>query len=355
MNRKNWKRTYFRALFVYVMVFGQAIYFLAFVFSDRIGSSFKLLAANILFAERGTPLIGEGTFTHQAAIPGPSLSFPAYSMLAEDTIPNWLYNTDPLTIVVGLGILVSWGMAYGLLSRHHQLEHMIADYKKKETAYQHALVDQKMISLRTQINPHFLSNSMSVIGAFILERTPLQAYQYLQGFSELMRDVLEKSTEPFLPLKDELHFLDAFLQNLSLQLPENKLKWHFTVDSKLDKNRTLMPPMILQPLVENAIEHGIRPKDGHGQISISLAEVDGILVCIVEDDGVGRSSKPNRLNLEHNSMALSITRQRLQLMSEDQAPSYELRTFDLVNEQGLPQGTRVQVKLPLLTVDDVSK
>lgn len=336
------------------MVFGQALYFLAFVFSDRIGSSFEHIANRILSAEGVEPFIGEGTFIHQMAIPGPLLSFPIHSLFGEGLIQDWLYTTEPLTIVVGFGILISWGMAYGLLSRHHQLEHIIADYKEKETAYQHALMDQKMISLRTQISPHFLSNSMSVIGSFILERTPIQAYQYLQEFSELMRDVLEKAAEPFLPLKEELNFLNAFLQSLSLQLPENKLKWHFVVDSKLDVARTLMPTMILQPLVENAIEHGIRPKDGPGQVTVSFTEVDGILVCVVEDDGVGRSSKPKKLTSGHNSMALSITKQRLRLMSEDQTPTYALRTFDLVDEQGMPQGTRVEVKLPLLTVDDVS-
>ena len=354
MKNKNWKRTYFETLLAYAMILGQCLYFLAFALHNHTRTAEDIVARNGLSNLGAGPSVNSMTISYQAALPGPSLSFPSYSIFVDGAIESGLSANNPLALAIGLGLLVSCGMVFGLLSRHHELDHMIAAFKRKEAAYEHALLDQKMMLLRTQINPHFLSNSMSVIGAYILEQTPHLAYQYLQGFSHLMRDVLEKATEPYLSLKDEVHFLEKFLHNLSLQLPDGKLTWEFVIGPSLDPLETLVPTMILQPLVENAIEHGVRPKEGHGHLVISFAELEGILVCTVEDDGVGRSNKKEVQPSDHTSMALSITKERLQLMSAYQRPDYALNTIDLINEQGEARGTRVVVKLPLLRTEDIS-
>lgn len=353
MKNKNWKRTYFETLLSHVMIWGQCLYFLAFALHNRVRTTDDIVVLDRLPNPGTWPSIDTMAISYQAALPGPSLSFPSYSIFAEGAIETWLPAKDPLALAIGIGLLVSCGMVFGLLSRHRELDHMIATFKRKEAAYEHALLDQKMRLLRTQINPHFLSNSMSVIGAYILEQTPHLAYQYLQGFSHLMRDVLEKATKPYLILKDEVHFLDKFLHNLSLQLPDRKLTWEFVIGPSLDPAEILVPTMILQPLVENAIEHGVRPKDGPGHVVISFAGLEGVLLCAVEDDGVGRSNKQEGTKSGHTSMALSITKERLQLMSTYQRPDYALNTIDLINEQGEASGTRVEIKLPLLRTEDI--
>ncbi|MBX2877385.1 MAG: histidine kinase [Saprospiraceae bacterium] len=352
MKNKNWKQTYFNALFAYLLLLGQISFFFAGLVRDFTDHDGPLSATyNQANIGLGT-MVNDVTVYHPNFLAGPHFSFSSYPGIVKSAMQYWSDNFDPLISVVGFGILISWGMVYGLLSRHQELEHMLAEFKQKETEYRHALLDQKMILLRTQINPHFLSNSMSVIGAYVLEQTPIQAYQYLQDFSSLMRDILEKAAEPFLPLEDEVHFLSAFLRNLSLQLPENKLEWHFELDPKLDPKRVLVPTMILQPLVENAIEHGIKPKKGRGRITISFTEIEGLLVCAVEDDGVGRLSEQQIQRPGHSSMALAITQQRLQLMSAEHLSTYGLKIFDLVNDEGEAAGTKVQLKLPLLKVTD---
>lgn len=348
MKNQNWKRTYFTAVFVSLLIFGQMLYLLAFAFYDFTSEEGMFLATNNLAGADIEPHINELRVQYQAGWTGPYHGFSFYPMFAESIVHGWMKEVDLLTLVVGFGMVISWGMVYGLLSRHHQLEHMLADFKKKEADYKHALLDQKMMLLRTQIHPHFLSNSMSVIGAYILDRTPIQAYQYLQDFSGLMRGILEKATEPFLSLQEEVHFLDNFLRNLSLLLPENKLSWRFIVDPQIDAWQTLIPTMILQPLVENAIEHGIKPKDGEGIVTIRFTEENDCLVCTVEDDGVGRSNQPSVHRPGHSSMALAITEQRLQLIAGGQTPSYTLKTYDLLDNEGRARGTKVVVKLPLI-------
>lgn len=351
MKNQNWKRTYFKVVFAGLVIFGQILYFLGFAFYDSTHQGKMYVADNDLPGIGVVPFMTEMPAQYQVAWTGPYLSFPPYPVMTKSSIQNWVEEADLLTLLVGFGILISWGMVYGLLSRHHQLEHMLVELKQKEDNYKHALMDQKMVLLRTQIHPHFLSNSMSVIGAYILERTPIQAYQYLQDFSDLMRGILEKATEPFLSLQEEVHFLDHFLRNLSLLLPESKLSWHITVDPKLDKEETLIPTMILQPLVENAIEHGIRPKDGPGKVTISFTKEEGFLVCMVEDDGVGRfHSKRKASRPGHSSMAMAITEKRLQLITSERTPNYALKIHDLVDRKGEAVGTRVVVKLPLMTV-----
>ncbi len=356
MKNVNWQKKYDKTLFASLLVFGQILYFVAFIMRD-VADQERTLSATYYLPSLGMgprKIMNDLIVYHYAILTSPDPNFSSYTSFVKDSIQDWLRTFDPLTFIVGFGILLSWGVFYGLFSRHRQLEHMLAGFKRKEVAYQHALLDQKMILLRTQINPHFLSNTMSVIGAYVLERTPLQAYQYLQGLSKLMREILEKATEPYLTLKDEVRFLGTFLQNLALVLPEDKLNWHIQVDSQLDLTQTLIPTMILQPLVENAVEHGIRPKEGKGQVTISFTKVTGGLVCAVEDNGVGRRSKQKTRKSGHHSMALDITQQRLRLMSEEKVPAYELKTIDLINSQGEAQGTRVEVKLPLITVDQRS-
>ncbi len=350
MKNQNWKKTYFTAVFASLLIFGQILYFLAFIFYDPAIEGGVFLAANDLSTiGLGAPS-NKLTPQYQAGWAGPYLIFSSLPMFAENTIQNWMRELDFLTLLVGFGIMISWGMVYGLLSRHYQLEHLLADFKQKEADYKDALLDQKMILLRTQIHPHFLSNSMSVIGAYILEQTPIQAYQYLQDFSHLMRDVLEKATEPFLSLQEEVHFLESFLRNLALMLPENKLNWRFLVDPQLDDQQILIPTMILQPLVENAVEHGIKPKEGEGKVTISFTKKEDYLLCTVEDDGVGRFHKHASLRPGHSSMALTITKQRLQLIAGDHPSAYTLKTYDLVDDEGGAQGTKVVVKLPLINV-----
>ena len=354
MKNKNWKRTYFENLLAYALVLGQCLYCLAFAPGNRRSATEGIVASDGLANAGVWPSINAMVIDYQAVLLVSSLSFPAYCIFVEGAIESWLQANDQLTLAVGVSLMVSCGMILGLLSRNKQRDQLIATFKRREAEYQQALLDQKMMLLRTQINPHFLSNSMSVIGAYILEQTPYIAYQYLQGFSHLMRDVLEKATKPFLILEEEVRFLDKFLHNLSLQLPEGKLQWEFVINPNLDPAETLIPTMILQPLVENAIEHGIRPKESQGRIVISFTALQGALVCAVEDDGVGRFNNKEAQQSGHTSMALSITRERLQLMSAYHRPDYALNTIDLIDEEGAASGTRVEIKLPLLSTEEIN-
>jgi|GEM_PF-6708560 len=252
---------------------------------------------------------------------------------------NWSYL---LPLLLG-GILV-----FLFFSRQQYLERTILEMRKKEVEYLDAMSNQKSALLRARIHPHFLSNSMSAIGSYILAQSPLKAYQYLQNFSKLMREILEKGAEPFLPLEEELLLLDTFLESLALPLAEGKLKWDFHIDPRLDRSTILLPTMVLQPFIENAVEHGIKPKKGRGTIEIKINKVENFMICTVEDDGVGRRDKKGTTKDGHQSLSTTITKERVQLLGETKGVAGTLEIFDLKDAQGKAKGTRVVMKLPLI-------
>ncbi len=166
--------------------------------------------------------------------------------------------------------------------------------------------------LRSQMNPHFVFNALNSIQGFFAERDFLRGNEYLGAFGLLIRKVLEQSAQTSISLEEELDTL-----NLYLQLEKTRLKGHlhyqFDLDEEIDPSEWLVPPMVLQPFVENAIWHGIAPMDRPGQvvIRIRLTQDEQFLEVEVEDDGVGLSESLQKKPKHHQSKGISITRERL--------------------------------------------
>ena len=127
-----------------------------------------------------------------------------------------------------------------------------------------------------------------------------------------------------------------------------KLEFRFDIDPGIDPDEVLIPTMILQPFVENAIWHGISPKKGSGLIEIRFCLEQERLLCEVIDDGVGRAYHEGRRSGQHESKALSITRRRLAILSQEQRKKAEFEIHDLFDEAGKPAGTKVSLRLPLI-------
>lgn len=188
-------------------------------------------------------------------------------------------------------------------------------------------------ALRAQMNPHFIFNSLNAIQDMYTGGEMEQANDYIEDFGVLLRGILDNSGKERISVKDELQILERYL-HLEKIRNENKLAYEITVDENIDQLNTLVPSLIIQPLVENAIWHGILPSKEPGKVKVNLrsSETDKFLVCTVEDTGVGIDNDKMMQQRSHEPKGLELIRQRL--------------GTDLKIER-MDQGTRVTITIPV--------
>ena len=210
-------------------------------------------------------------------------------------------------------------------------------------------LEQKL--LRSQINPHFIFNALTAVQRFIFEKSTLVASDYLGTFSKLIRFILNSSTVDQVSIKEEVAFLENYLDLQAIRF-DRKFTFAIEVDEEIDENKMFLPPMLTQPIVENAVEHGVKHLDGNGEIKIEYKMVANMIEIMVEDNGIGRekSAEINQ-NKSHKSMATSITNERLLHLNKRFGQHIWLVYTDLKNENNEPAGTRVLLRVPVSGVD----
>ena len=211
--------------------------------------------------------------------------------------------------------------------------------KNKEIALQ---------SLRREMNPHFLFNSLNSVNQFIAQNNELEANKYLTSYSNLMRNTMENSNKDFVTLGNEIENLTKYLELEHLRF-KDKFDFEINVDEKLDNETIWVPNMIVQPHLENAIWHGLRYKEGKGLLKMNVA-LDGKKILItVDDDGIGptKSSELKTHNQKvHNSRGLTNTKERMTLLNE----LYKTKMSFAVTEKKSPEtGTIVYITFPIIT------
>lgn len=207
----------------------------------------------------------------------------------------------------------------------------------------------KQQSLRQQMNPHFIFNTLNSIQLFILEKDSISSHKYLTKFARLMRMTLDNSLYPTIPLRDEIEALKIYLELEALRLVG---KFEYTID--VGVNSTILenkiPTLLIQPFVENAIWHGIMLKENQtGWVKITLKDADSFIRCTIEDNGVGRemaNTIQQKKNKEHKSRGSQITQQRIDLLNTLYKDKFNIRFTDLFNNEGLPEGTMVEISIP---------
>ena len=220
-------------------------------------------------------------------------------------------------------------------------------FKRKEAEYKQLVAETETAVLRLQMNPHFIFNGMNSISSYMLRNDVETANDYLIRFSSLMRMILDFAAEPNICISDEIDLLEQYLQTENIRL-ENRFQYAFVVDENLDPDEVLIPTMILQPFVENAIWHGFPTEDIKGNIQISFKQKEESLICIVEDNGIGRKAASKASLPNHKSKAISITLERLKLLEKETGKPARLEIIDLTTESGNAAGTRVELHLPLI-------
>jgi sensor histidine kinase YesM len=199
--------------------------------------------------------------------------------------------------------------------------------------------------LRAQMDPHFIFNSLNSIQHFITINDKRSTLKYINKFSKLIRQVLDSSVSTMVTLEDEIQLLKNYIELEALRL-NNKFEYHFTIDHTLDLSFVEVPFLLLQPYVENAIQHGLRAKEQGGWLHIRLTDNDNFIHCEIEDNGVGRvASNASRME-HHKSHGMSVTNQRLQRLNQNYATNTRATIEDLYDETFQAVGTKVTLTIP---------
>jgi tetratricopeptide (TPR) repeat protein len=205
------------------------------------------------------------------------------------------------------------------------------------------LLEQKL--LRSQVNPHFIFNALSNISNLIDKNDNITASNYLTKFSRLVRHILESTRADFIELNQEISNLDNYLALQKLRFAD-KIDYTIKIEAGIDPESFEIPPMLIQPFVENAIEHGIKSKETKGHIDIRFKMTGEQLVCEVDDDGIGREKATEIQAKGHRSLATSITQERLRNLNRKLRQKVSLEIIDLKTDTKVSLGTRVIIGLP---------
>jgi len=229
-------------------------------------------------------------------------------------------------------------------------EKQIAELGRRTAELQQQKIEMEMQALRAQMNPHFIFNSLNSINRFILQNERAQASEYLTKFSKLVRMILQNSQASLITLEAELESLELYLEMEAL-----RFNYHFdykiSVSKDLDVEVLQVPPLILQPYVENAIWHGLMHKEEKGHLNIEILEKEDQLYFSIIDDGIGRQKAKelaSKTATKHKSMGLRITANRIAILQKNGSHQSPVTINDLVNDNGSASGTEVIIKMPLI-------
>lgn len=231
----------------------------------------------------------------------------------------------------------------------HAVIEMQAKYEaeKKERELQKAelqKVESELKALRAQMNPHFMFNALSSIRKQILKGDTEIADDYIVRFSKLLRLILDSTRTPLVKLSDNLSMLELYMQ-IEQNRQNNRFNYAIKLPPQLKAADVYIPGMVLQPIIENSIIHGLFPKqNGKGLLTVAFTKIAKALRIIISDNGVGRNSAKS--TKPHQSHALNIVKETLALAWGENRKEY-LTITDLKDSKGKPAGTQVELLLPL--------
>ena len=220
--------------------------------------------------------------------------------------------------------------------------------RRKKIRFDNEVMEVEMKALRAQMNPHFISNSLHSINKYVMDNDKKSASSYLTKFASLMRLILENSRAQEVPLDQELHALELYMQ-LELLRFNNSFTYHIQMDPLIDPENTLIPPMLLQPFAENAILHGLHNKK-NGVINIQVRKINEMICCVVEDNGNGSLEEPSTApaeNTQHKSLGKKIITERLSIINRLKKAKASVNIFQVKDADDRPAGVRVELLLPI--------
>jgi hypothetical protein len=247
----------------------------------------------------------------------------------------YLFGGALLLLIVIVVIIVI------IYKRKRDKEQLTTNFKKQ-------LAQAETKALRAQMNPHFIFNSLNSINSFVMDQKHEIASEYLIKFSKLIRLILDNSRSETISIEKELETLKLYVLLESARF-DNKFKCIYHISENVNTHSIMIPPMLLQPFVENAIWHGLMQKEGEGTITLEIKKQDEEFLNIsISDDGIGREKAAalKSKSATHKSHGLKVTSQRIEMMNKLNSSGAKVNIIDLKDEQGNPTGTKVELIIP---------
>jgi ligand-binding sensor domain-containing protein len=266
-------------------------------------------------------------------------------LTAAFTIEKLLYEKiwfKLLIVVLSMALtsLVMWLIIRRIRSR-----------EQEKTSFVKRINELEQLSRKAQMNPHFIFNSLNSIQQYVMDADITGANKFISGFARLIRQTLDFSSRPEISLEEELDYLTNYLDIEKTRL-ENAFSLSVYVDKTVQPADYYIPPMILQPFVENSVRHGLRfRRDKNGKISITVKREGDHLVCILKDNGIGRKAAMQYKSISpinYQSKGLSLTADRIAMFNREHEQKISMFIDDLEDEAGQALGTRVTISFPVI-------
>lgn len=257
--------------------------------------------------------------------------------------PIWEAWWFRLIVLLGLGYVVYY-FINGRFEKIKVREKNIATIRQMRQ-------ELEMKALRSQMNPHFIFNSLNSIQNYVLKNDTREASRYLSKFAKLMRLILENSESSMVPLNKEIMLLEHYMELEAVRF-DNKFDYSIHSNLLVSADRISIPSMLIQPHIENAIWHGLMHKSGQGKINISIDPISSnVIQCTIIDNGIGRTaaaliSTPS--HKDHESKGLVNINKRLEILNTQFSDKISYQIVDLYNEQKEPTGTKIILNIPFI-------
>lgn len=296
-------------------------------------------------------------YTSHTSVRYPKLPPGRYTFLLKARSVDDIWSVEPVTMElnirppfwqttwfrVSLSLLVVCLIITFFIVRESQIRRK----EREKTAMNKRIAESRLKTLQAQMNPHFMSNALNSIQHFVLKNEGKTAGLYLMKFSRLMRSVLEASSRDEVSLAEELEALQLYLELEALRF-EGRISYNIKVDERIDTQEVMVPSMLVQPFVENAIVHGLSRKLAGGELLVEFNSLPGHILCKVTDNGIGVNHHTDHVNgKEHISRSMGIIDERLELIKRDGGSRIEVEISDRGNDLNEISGTEVSIKIHL--------
>jgi LytS/YehU family sensor histidine kinase len=211
------------------------------------------------------------------------------------------------------------------------------------------MAELEHIALQSQMNPHFIFNCLNSIQQFVFDQDMMATNEYITGFARLIRATLNNSSRTLISVSEEVEYLRDYLSLEKMRF-KTKMDYQVQVEPGVDIQHSLLPPMLLQPYVENSVRHGLRhKKSGQGFIHIQFRKDKEHLLVIIQDNGIGRKKAMEYKtgeHIEYQSKGMSLTSARIQMLRVLYKTEIDVQIDDLRGEHGQAAGTRIEIRFP---------
>jgi ligand-binding sensor domain-containing protein len=291
------------------------------------------------------------------ALPSGNFTFEVMA-INEDNVPSGNVISIPIHVLAPfwkrpwfLALVLLLAIVMAALISYWRFKRLIAQNQLKlmQQNQEQQLRIAQLTSIRAQMNPHFIFNTMSLIQGKVLQGLQDEANRHIQNFSTLLRKVLDFSGRELITLQEEVEVLEQYLAIEKARF-DGSMEYSILLNDEAKREMIRIPSLLTQPFVENALRHGLMHKEGKKKIEISFNLVDLLLTVIVDDNGIGRkaSAEINKARAnEHTSFALDAYQKRIDLLNSSRQQKIKLDIIDKQNEFGMSMGTTVQITIPM--------